>query len=130
MPQGSVLGPPFFLIFIGDISEGVSAVVLIYVDDSKVHKNVKNDEDVQSLQHDLDKIYQWEKNNNMKFNGGKFLVVRYGRNATLKENTLYFTFEMEDIIQQVDRCKDFGILMQDDANFALQIEKVCKKVKQ
>ena len=67
MPQGSVLGPLFFLIFIGDISEGVSAVVLIYVDDSKVHNNVKNDEDVQSLQHDLDKIYQWEKNNNMKW---------------------------------------------------------------
>jgi hypothetical protein len=130
VPQGSVLGPLLFLIFIGDISEGVSAVILIYVDDSKVHKNVKNEEDVLSLQEDLDRIYHWEKSNNMKFNGGKFLIVRYGRNTSLKENTLYFTSEMEDIINQVDHCKDLGIIMQDDATFALQIEKVCRKVKQ
>ena len=130
VPQGSVLGPLLFLIFIGDISDGVSAVILIYVDDSKVHKNIKNEDDVQSLQEDLDIIYSWEKKNNMKFNGGKFLVLRYGRNETIKENTLYFTSEMQDIIQQVDHCRDLGVIMQDDATFTLQIEKVCKKVKQ
>ena len=65
----------------------------------------------------------------MKFNGGKFLIVRYGRNTSLKENTLYFTSEMEDIINQVDHCKDLGIIMQDDAAFALQIEKSVQESK-
>ena len=88
VPQGSVLGPILFLIFIGDISEGVEATILVYVDDSKVMKKVTKEEDVEELQEDLNKIYDWEKNNNMRFNGGKFLVLRYGTNTALKENTV------------------------------------------
>ena len=130
VPQGSVLGPLLFLIFIGDISKGVSATILIYVDDSKVYKMIKSQEDVETLQDDLDQIYIWENRNNMKFNGGKFLVMRYGKNSMLKENTLYFTAEMQDVITQVDHCRDLGIIMQDDATFLLQVDKVCKKVKQ
>ena len=129
VPQGSVLGPLLFLIFIGDISEGVSAVILIYVDDSKVHQIVNNKDDVQGLQDNLDHIYRWEKSNNMKFNGGKFLVMRYGNNTDLKESTMYFTSEMQDVIQQVDQCRDLGIIMQDNATFTLQVEKVCRKIK-
>ena len=84
VPQGSVLGPLLFLIFFGDISEGVTATILIYVDDSKVSKRIQNEENVEQLQIDLDNIYLWEKNNNMKFNGGKILVIRYGSNQEIK----------------------------------------------
>ena len=108
----------------------MSAIVLICIDDSKVHKIIKNEEDAEDLQSDLNNIYKWKKRNNMKFNGGKFLIMRYGKNTSIKENTMYFTPEMQDVILQVDHCKDLGIVMQDDALFTLQIEKVCKKVKQ
>ena len=70
-------GPLLFLIFIGDISDGVSAVTLVYVDDSKVKEKVSSEADVEKLQADLNKIYEWENSNNMKFSGGKFQVVRY-----------------------------------------------------
>ena len=130
VPQGSVLGPLLFLIFIGDLSEGVTADTLIYVDDSKVKDIVKTEEDVEKLQENLDKIYLWETTNNMKFNGGKFLVVRYGKNESLKENTIYFTSEMTETILQVESCRDLGITMQDNGTFTFQIEKICKKVRQ
>ena len=130
VPQGSVLGPNLFLIFIGDISEGVTATVLVYVDDLKVIKKVNTEEEVEQLQEDLNKIYDWEKNNNMLFNGGKFLVLRYGSNTELKDNTIYFTSEMQDIIQPVNFCRDLGIIMQDNATFSMQIDKVCSKVRQ
>ena len=115
VPQGSVLGPLLFLIFIGDISEGVSASILLYVDDSKVKTKIQETKDVEALQVDLDKIYSWERANNMKFNGGKFLVLRYGMDQELKDNTIYFTGEMQDVITQVNQCRDLGIIMQDDA---------------
>ena len=103
VPQGSVMGPLLFLIFIGDISEGVSASILVYVDDSKVKSKVKSPEDVEVLQEELNKIYSWEQNNNMKFNGCKFLLLRYGKDENLKENTIFFTGGMQDIITQVDQ---------------------------
>ena len=130
VPQGSVLGPLLFLIFIGDISEGVTATILIYVDDSKVTKNIRNLEDVEELQKNLDRIYLWEKSNNMQFNGGKFFVLRYGSDQNIKENSIYFTGEMQDVILQVDQTCDLGVIMQDDASFSLQLEKVAKKIKQ
>ena len=70
-----MLGPLLFLIFIGDISDGVTTDTLVYVNDSKVKDKVKTNEDVERLKENLNKIYTWENNNNMKFNGGKFLVL-------------------------------------------------------
>ena len=130
VPQGSVLGPLLFLIFISDLSDGVEASVLIYVDDSKVKKSVNDEESVEDLQENPDKIYHWEFENNMKFNGGKFQVLRYGPNNILKENTSYFTGNMEDVIEQVNQVKDLGVILSDNARFEDQIEKVCQKARQ
>ena len=66
----------------------------------------------------------------MQFNGGKFLVLRYGSDQNIKENSIYFTGEMQDVILQVDQTRDLGVIMQDDASFSLQLEKVAKKIKQ
>ena len=90
VPQGSVLGPLLFLLFIGDITEDVEAKTLLYVDDSKVEARVNNETDAENLQKDLNKIYTWQKTNNMEFNSKKFQVLRYGKNKMLKENTMYF----------------------------------------
>ena len=88
--QGSVLCPLLFLIFIRDISEGLSAIVLIYLCDSKVHKIIKSKKILKNLQNDLDNVVKWEE-------------------ISIKENTMYFTSEMQDEIHQVDHCKDIGI---------------------
>ena len=56
VPQGSVLGPILFLIYINDLEDDISNKVLKFADDTKVFRKVTNDTDKQSLQNDLDKL--------------------------------------------------------------------------
>ena len=59
VPQGSVLGPLLFVIFINDLPELVVAVLLLYADDSKIYKEITSRQDLESLQSDLDSISMW-----------------------------------------------------------------------
>ena len=128
--QGSVLGPVFFLIFVRDISKDITANMKIFVDDAKIKDFIKTEEDVEKLQENIEKLYSWEAKNQMKFNGTKFQAVRYGPNEDLKNSTMYFTANMEDVIQQFSSIRDLGVMISDDARFETNIEKVVSKVRQ
>ena len=59
VPQGSVLGPILFLIFINDLEDDIYCKVLKFADDTKVFRKVTNVTDKQSIQDDLDKLVKW-----------------------------------------------------------------------
>ena len=78
IPQGTVLRPMMFLIFISDIDTGLEySKASSFADDTRVMLKVKNDLDTQRLQNDLDSIYEWTRINNMALNGDKFEYMRY-----------------------------------------------------
>ena len=64
IPQGSVLGPILFLLYINDLEDDISSTskVLKFADDTKVFRKVTNDTDKQSLQDDLDRLVTWSEN--------------------------------------------------------------------
>ena len=62
VPQGSVLGPLLFLIYINDIDDSVCNNLLKFADDTKVFSVVRNDKDINKLQNDLVNLGKWSLN--------------------------------------------------------------------
>ena len=61
VPQGTVLGPLLFLIYINDLPNSVSSSVSLFADDSYVYRRIRNTLDCKLLQKDLDNLVKWEK---------------------------------------------------------------------
>ena len=121
------MGPVLALIFLSDLDNKIENVATMFADDTRLLANIKDETDVENLQCDLNKVYNWATENNMKFNSGKFEILRYGKNEELKMNTLYFSAD-DDVIEQKDVLRDLGVQMNDKATFDEHISKVCQKV--
>ncbi|KAJ4935660.1 hypothetical protein JOQ06_017190 [Pogonophryne albipinna] len=71
IPQGSVLGPALFVLYINDLPDNVSSRVQMFADDTKVFKEIKCKEVAEKLQSDLREIQRWSECWQLKFNAAK-----------------------------------------------------------
>ena len=79
VPQGSVLGPLLFLIFINDLEDNTSGNVLKFADDTKIFRQVRDVQDSISMQADLDQLVEWADKWQMQFNVSKCKVMHVGQ---------------------------------------------------
>ena len=71
VPQGSILVPVMFLVYVNYMTEGVNSFMSLFADDAKLLRKIESKEDCKHLQKDLDKIHRWSKLWEMKFNANK-----------------------------------------------------------
>ena len=74
VPQGTVLGPLMFLVFINDIAESVQSKVRLFADDCLVYRNINNSSDASSFQQDLNRLCDWANACQMLFNENVCIV--------------------------------------------------------
>ena len=74
VPQGSVLGPLLFLLFINDLPQIIQSQERLFADNSAVYLTV-NSQDANTLHADLDTLQEWELTWDKEFNPGKFQVM-------------------------------------------------------
>ena len=108
VPQGSVLGPLLFLVYINDISDSLSSVCNLFADDTSLIFSSPNIHYLETVtNHDLEKLSQWSKKWLMSFNPQKTEIM------LINNNTLYvpsFTFD-NTIIPIVEYHKHSGIFL-------------------
>ena len=76
VPQGSVLGPVLFLVYINDLPKSVKNSIRLFADDTKIYRTVTTDSDCLSLQKDIDSIEEWASKWQLKFHPKKYKTMR------------------------------------------------------
>ena len=79
VPQGSVLGPILFLIYMNDLPELVVCRMVMFADDIKIWMRITSVEDCYLLQKDLSTLYDWSVVNKLPFNLQKSKMLQLGR---------------------------------------------------
>ncbi len=121
VPQGSVLDPTLFIIYINDIDKGIASTLLKFADDTKLWSKVATVEQAYSLQEDLYKLYEWSLEWQMLFNTEKCKVLHFGNS-----NPRYDYYMAEDLIESVSEEWDLGVLIHESLNPSFQCAKVVK----
>ena len=127
VPQGSVLGPILFLIFINDLPQSLSSKVRLFADDAILYLEVASADDCQMLQSDLNKLTEWEEKWLMSFNPSKCEVLTVTRK---KQPTLFNYIMHEQILNRVKSTKYLGVTITSDLNWNKHINQTAGKANQ
>lgn len=114
VPQGSILGPLLFLIFINDMFDCISegTYIALYADDTKIWRVINYSEDHFALQNDINKLYDWSVTNVMRFHPSKCkaLSVTYDRNILHNLPCTIFNYKLgSDFIEYTASQDDLGV---------------------
>ena len=126
VPQGTVLGPLFFLIYINDIANDLTpgTAIRLFADDSMLYRKIFSKEDCEILQKDLDTLQRWESKNKMQFHPGKCQVIR----VTNKVRPLDRKYRIHGVtLQLYNSVKYLGVNIDCKLSWKDQCDYVCRR---
>ena len=104
VPQGSDLGPLFFLIFFNDLPATLDSPVDNYADDTTVTATAKNVEEINiKLSEDCSKVSDWMRSNKLKLNPGKTHIMTVGTRERIRNLPEKVKVEMDSILLVEDK---------------------------
>ena len=122
VPQGALLSPILFLLYINDLPARLKSTVKLFADDTKIYRTISSEEDAAKLQHDLNMLAAWSDTWHMNFNADKCAVVQ-----VKKGSNYVYTLNGKELAS-VKQQKDLGLLVSSNLMPRNHIETICSKV--
>ena len=113
VPQGSVLGPSLFFIYINDIDTALFSKMCKFADDTKIGHAVATEVEVRLLKDDLQNVAKWAIDWQMLFNVEKFAIMHIGTN-----NKLYSYNMNNATLKTVDVERDLGVIINNNGKYS------------
>ena len=127
IPQGSVLGPILFVLYINDLPSTINSNVYMFADDTKIFNNIKSPEDRVVLQKDFDILAKWSDKWLLRFHPNKCKVMHLGKPPDQQYvytlNTNDIPYEIEYIFEE----KDIGVVINSKLEFENHIHQKISK---
>ena len=126
VPQGSILGPLLFLLYINDLPEATSLFVKLYADDTFL---CAQNSDLKMLENEvnieLEKVYKWLRANKLTLNisKSKFMLITKKRNIT--PLAIYIN---NTTLEQCESYKYLGVVFDKDLNWKSHVDYICGKI--
>ena len=115
IPQGTVLGPVLFVIYINDLLELISSDGFMFADHTKIFRQITSRDDAIDLQEDLRKLEEWSSIWLLKFNADKCHVLTLGKFHDIKHAKKYTLCNHE--LEHVPTEKDLGVTIDEELKF-------------
>lgn len=130
VPQGSVLGPLLFVIFINDIDRAVNssqAILSKFADDTKCGNVILNEQSCETLQNDINNLLDWADKWQMQFNADKCKVLHFGRNNPRHSYYMNGYAPAGTILCNDDHEKDVGVYISTTLKPSLNCQNAANK---
>ena len=125
VPQGTVLGPLLFSLYINDISSDIESEIRLFADDCVCYREIKDEEDTMKLQRDIDRLGSWARKWGMRFQPVKCNMMQLTRKRIKKIHASY-TLEGTNL-ENVESIKYLGITITSDLRWNTHVSNVCTK---
>jgi hypothetical protein len=123
VPQGTVLGPALFLIYINDIANNITSHMRLFADDSIIYREINTPSDAIILQQDLNKLEEWANTWQMSFNTSKCTVMT----ITNKRNPLPAIYSLNQCaLSKVTKQDYLGVTISSKLQWSSHVSKIAK----
>jgi len=116
VPQGSVLGPTLFLIYVNDLLDNLKSTGKLFADDAKIYRRIRSPSDRTILQEDIGKLQLWSQKWLLSFNEEKCKVIHFGAKNPAYKYTMGGTTLATTVKE-----KDLGIIITPDLKPSEQV---------